>query len=284
MHSRPSVAWIGLGHIGLPMAQRVQAAGFGLAVWARRREAAAPVVDAGAPWFADPAALVRHSDIVCTCVGGPDDVHELHESLMPFARPGTLFVDLSTAAPGTAVESARRASSLGLQVLDAPVTGGVAGAARGMLTALVGGEPAALERARPVLASFCQRIVACGSAGSGYRVKLINQTLVAGVLLGLADAAMLARAAGIDAVELKDALGGGTAASFLFESYLPRMMSGDGPATFTLGLLRKDLRLARAEALECGARTLLVDTALSAIDGACRRFGDAAGVQMLAAS
>lgn len=278
------VGWIGLGNIGLPMAQRVRAAGFELSVWARRRKAATPLIDAGATWVDDAAELARQCDIVCTCVGTPDDVLGLHQRLLPLARAGSLFIDLTTAAPSTAAESARLASPFGIQLLDAPVTGGVAGAQRGTLTIFAGGDAAVLERARPVLAAFSQRIVPCGAAGGGYRIKLLNQTMLAGVLLGLAEGVMQARANGLDAATLQDALGTGTARSFLFETYLPRMMAGDGAVSFSLGLLRKDLRLAREEALAQGIRTHMLDAALAAIDAAIQRFGDQAGVQMLAAA
>lgn len=276
------VGWIGVGHIGLPMAQRVRAAGFELAVWARRRDAAAPLLDAGALWCDDPATLARSCDTVCTCVGGPDDVLGLHRTLMAAARPGTLFIDHSTAAPGTAVESARIASGVGVATLDAPVTGGVAGAMRGTLTTFVGGDPAALARARPLLQAFSARIAPCGPHGAGYRVKLVNQTLMVGSLLAVADAAMLARAAGLDGPALKDALAGGSGSSPLFDGYFVRMMSPEGPASFSLGLLLKDLRLARDEAQSVGSPTRLLDAALAAVSAACQRHGPEAGLQMLA--
>ncbi|MEN9630876.1 MAG: hypothetical protein RJA10_4104 [Pseudomonadota bacterium] len=277
------VGWVGVGRIGAPMAQRVRAAGFELAVWARRREAAAGLLDAGAIWCDDPATLARGCDTVCTCVAGPDDVLGLHRTMMAAARPGTLFIDHSTAAPATAVESARIAAGLGLTTLDAPVTGGVAGAARGTLTTFVGGDPAALARARPLLQAFSARIAPCGPHGAGYRVKLVNQTLMVGSLLAVADAAMVARAAGLDGPDLKEALAGGSGGSALFDSYFLRMMAPEGPATFSLGLLLKDLRLARDEAMSLGAPTRLLDAALAAVEVACQRHGPDAGLQMLAA-
>lgn len=277
------VGWVGVGRIGAPMAQRVRAAGFELAVWARRREAAAELLDAGAIWCDDPATLARSCDTVCTCVGGPDDVLGLHRTMMAAARPGTLFIDHSTAAPASANESARIASGVGVATLDAPVTGGVAGATRGTLTTFVGGDPAALARARPLLQAFSARIAPCGPHGAGYRVKLVNQTLMVGSLLAVADAAMMARAAGLDGPALKDALAGGSGSSALFDSYFLRMLAPEGPTTFSLGLLRKDLRLAREESTSLGSPTRLLDAALAAVDAACQRHGPDAGLQMLAA-
>lgn len=264
------------------MAQRVLDAGFELTLWARRRAAAEPLLERGAAWVDSAEALLPRCDVVCTIVTGPDEVQALHATLMPQARPGTLFIDMSTAAPRTARRAADLAAAHGLQVLDAPVTGGVAGAQRGTLTSFVGGDADALERARPLLASYSQRVVACGPAGSGYRTKLLNQTLMVGSLLGLADGARLARASGMAAADVLAALEGGTGSSFLLPNYLARMISGEGPVTFTLGLLLKDLRLAREEAQALELPMPLLDAALAAVSQAVLRHGAEAGVQELA--
>jgi 3-hydroxyisobutyrate dehydrogenase len=277
------VGWIGLGHIGLPMARRVRAAGFEVSLWSRRPLAADAVPVDGASLCPDLADLAASCDVVCTCVSGPADVLDLHRRLLPTARPGTLFVDLSTAAPGTGRQCAQEADSRGTLFVDAPVTGGVAGAGRGTLTAFAGGSAQALDAARPVLQAFCQRIVPCGPPGSGYQVKLVNQVLMVGSLLAVADAAMLTRGAGLDGAALKEPLGGGTGASFLFDAYWLRMLAPEGPASFSLNLLLKDLRLARQEALSLQAPTRLLDAAVAAVEAAVSRHGPDAGLQWLAA-
>lgn len=282
---KPTVGWIGLGRIGAPMAARVQAAGWPLVLWARRG-AAAPAVQGliagGARLAPTGAELAGAADIVCTIVTGPEDVRALHAELMPQARPGTLFIDMTTATPATAAASADLAARHGLRCLDAPVTGGVAGAERGTLSSFIGGDAGALDAARALLGCFSQRLVPCGAAGGGYRVKLINQTLVAGVLMGMADAARIARAAGLDAATLQPALAGGTGESFLLHGYLARMMAGEGPVTFTLALLLKDLRLARGEAHALGLAVPLLEAAIAAVEAAIDRHGGDAGVQALA--
>lgn len=280
---QPQVGWIGLGRIGTPMATRVCAAGWPLAVWARRRESGSLLVEAGARWIDTAAELAARSDIVVTVVSGPNDVQALQAELMPAARRGTLFIDLSTAAPATAHAAAALAAQHGHVSIEAPVTGGVAGAQRGTLTCFAAGDDAAIERARPLLQAFAQRIVPCGPAGQGYRTKLVNQTLVAGVLLGLADGARLARASGMDAAFLQGALAGGTADGFLMGSYLSRMVGGGGPVSFTLGLLLKDLQLARLEARALALDVPLLDAAIAATRAAIARHGPEAGVQQLAA-
>ena len=282
--SLPVVGWIGLGNIGAPMAHRVLGAGFPLHVWARRADATSALARAGAVVAASPEALAGTSDIVATIVAGPDDVIDLHRRMVGAARRGSVFVDLTTAAPGTAAASAALAQGYGIDLLDAPVTGGVAGAVKGSLTTFVGGESAVLARVQPLLAAFCARIVPCGPAGAGYRMKLVNQTIVAGTLLGVAHGAALARSWGLAAPLVRDALGRGTASGFLFDAYLERMIEPGGAATFTLGMLRKDLVLARAESGAGDGSATFLDAALAAVDAACTRHGEHAGVQWLAAT
>lgn len=277
-----TVGWVGVGRIGLPMAQRALAAGHELRVWSRREDATAPLVAAGARRAASLEDLGRTCDIIATIVGGSDDVLEICGRLIAHARPGAIFVEMTTAAPRVAAELIDRAVRGGATVLDAPVTGGVSGAAAGTLTAFVGGDAASLERARPLLASFCRRIVPCGGPDAGYRMKLVNQAIVAGTLLGLATGASIARAAGFEGASVKEALGTGTASGFLFDAYLTRMVEPGGAVSFTLAMLRKDVTLARAEAASQGLDCAFLDDALAAIDRACARHGGEAGVQFLA--
>lgn len=265
------------------MARRLLAAGWPLRVWARRREAALAIVADGAVWVDQPEQLARECDRVVTILGGSADVVAVHERLLPRARKGAVFLDMTTAAPAVAATLGELAASVGAYVLDCPVTGGVGGAQQGTLTSFVGGGAEVLARCRPLLEAFSQRVVHCGPGGSGYRMKLVNQTMVAGALLGLAGGAALARADGFDRALLKEALTGGTASGFLFQSYLQRMLDGGGPVTFTLALLRKDLQLARADAIAGGLATPLLDCALEAVQAATLRFGGDAGVQCLAA-
>lgn len=228
-------------------------------------------------------ALVHDCDVVVTVLGGPQDVLSVYRRMLPSARPGTVFLEMTTAAPATALQLRVLAAEARAVVLDCPVTGGVAGAREGRLTHFVGGDRDSLGRCKPLLEILSQRIVHCGDSGSGYRMKLINQTMMAGALLSLADGAALARASGIGGDELLDALGAGIASGPLFQAYVHRMVQASGPVTFTLGMLRKDLLLAHSEAVVHRSSIRLLDFALVAIDEACSRFGDGAGVQSLAA-
>lgn len=263
------------------MASRLLEAGYPMRVWARRREAAQPVIDEGAVWIDGPAALAHDCDVVVTVLGGPPDVLSIYRTMLPSARPGTVFLEMTTAAPGTALQL-RALAGEKIVVLDCPVTGGVSGAREGKLTHFVGGDAEALGRFKPILDILSQRIVHCGGRGSGYRMKLINQTIMAGALLGIAEGAALARASGVSGGELLESLGAGTASGPLFHAYVHRMVEASGPVTFTLALLRKDLLLARDEAVAHRSSTRLLDFVLVAIEEACSRFGEDAGVQSLA--
>ena len=279
--TQSKVGWIGLGNLGSPMASRLLKAGYPMRVWARRPDAAHSAIDEGAVWIDGPAALAHDCDVVVTVLSGPQDVLSMYRTMLPSARPGTVFLEMTTAAPATALQL-RALAGEKVVVLDCPVTGGVSGAREGKLIHFVGGDAQALERCKPILEILSQRIVHCGDSGSGYRMKLINQTIMAGALLGLAEGAALARASGISGGELLESLGGGTASGPLFHAYAHRMVEACGPATFTLGLLRKDLLLAREEAVAHRSSTRLLDFALSAVEDACSRFGKDAGVQSLA--
>jgi 3-hydroxyisobutyrate dehydrogenase-like beta-hydroxyacid dehydrogenase len=280
---QPTIGWIGLGAMGLPMARRLLADDCELFVWARRADSASALVEAGAQRADDPEALAQRCDVVFTIVGGPADVVALHRRMLPHARHGAAFVDMTTASPAAANELEALARTAGAAWLDCPVTGGAAGARNGTLTIFAGGDEATVERCRPLLSRLGSRIVPCGPAGGGYRMKLVNQTIMAGALLGIAQGAAFARACGLSAAHVGDALGAGTASGPLFQSYLGRMVEPGGPETFSLAMLRKDLTLARDDAAAHGATTRFLDFALQLVADACERFGERAGVQWLAA-
>lgn len=262
------------------MAERVARAGFSLRWWSRRQEVSLP-----AGWGAERARsageLASYCDVVVTVLRTTVDVLDVQRRMLESARPGAIFIDMTTAAPAVAALLEAECAGRGVLRLDAPVTGGVAGAREGRLAIMAGGEASTLETVRPLLETLGNPIVHCGGAGAGYRMKLVNQIAMAGALLGLAEAAAFASAAAFDSALVTRALGTGTASGPLFHAYLARLMPPGGPVTFTLGMLRKDLGLAREEAslLECSKRWL--DFAIAEVDDACTRFGADAGVQSL---
>jgi len=281
--STPCVGWIGLGSMGRPMAERVLAAGWPLAVWARERASAQPLVDQGARWAPSLAELAQGRTHVLTMLRGTEDVRQVHQALLPHVAAGTHVIDMTTAAPGVAGPLASQLQERGANWLDCPVTGGIAGARAGTLTLFAGGAAAAQEGSRPLLERLGQRIVDCGGVGSGYRMKLINQTLMAGALLGLAEGAAMARAGGLGGAALRQALDGCTGSGWMFDAYAERMVDGGGAVGFTLAMLHKDIELALAAAQELGrAGTPVLSQALAVVRSACERHGPQAGVQALA--
>ncbi|NGM86594.1 NAD(P)-dependent oxidoreductase [Parapusillimonas sp. SGNA-6] len=276
-----TIGWVGLGKMGLPMAQRLRASGQRMLVWARNPEQTLALRKQGAQVATDLMELAHRCSTVITILGDTRDVDSVYHGLQTGMQPCTLFIDMTTAAPGVATTIQAMVQPRGAFFLDAPVTGGVPGAAEGTLTHFVGGDAQVLDRAREVLAILGRRAVHCGPAGSGYRMKLVNQTIVVGILLGLAEGMALARASQFDSALINEALGAGTASGVLFNAYADRMMTGGGDVNFTLGLLRKDLRLAQAEADLQRQSSRFLNFAIMVLNQACDQFGPQAGVQML---
>jgi 3-hydroxyisobutyrate dehydrogenase-like beta-hydroxyacid dehydrogenase len=276
-----TIGWVGLGKMGLPMAQRLRHSGQRMLVWARNPEQTLALRKEGAQVATDLMELAHRCTTIFTILGDTRDVESVYQGLQPGMQEGALFIDMTTAGPVVATTIQSMVQHRGAFFLDAPVTGGVPGAANGTLTHFVGGDAQVLERCKPLLATLGRQAVHCGPAGSGYRMKLINQTIVAGILLGLAEGMALARASQFDPELLNEALGGGTASGMLFNAYAERMMTGTGDVNFTLGLLRKDLRLAQAEADLQHQSSRFLNFCIMVLNQACDRFGPHAGVQML---
>ncbi|RTZ45606.1 NAD(P)-dependent oxidoreductase [Candidimonas sp. SYP-B2681] len=276
-----TIGWVGLGKMGLPMAQRLLNAGYPLHVWARNPEQTLSLRKQGAKIATDLIELAHRGQIICTILGDTHDVESVYRGMAPGIQPDTVFIDMTTAAPQVAARITALVAAKNAHFIDAPVTGGVAGAAAGTLTHFVGGNSETLQRCEAFLANLGQRSVYCGLSGSGYRMKLVNQTIIAGVFLGLAQGIALARASHFDLELVTAALNKGTASGMLFNSYAERMMEGSGDVTFTLGMLRKDLRLAQAEAELQQKQSLFLKFAVQCLNTACERFGPQAGVQML---
>jgi len=242
------VGFIGLGAMGLPMARNVARAGFPLTVWARRREAAEPILAAGASWADSPAALARDSDVVITIVTNSPDVRQVvtgPDGLLAGAHEGLTIVDMSTIAPTVSRKIAAQAAERGVQFLDAPVSGGTQGAEAGSLTIMVGGDAAALERVRPVLEAMGKTIIHVGPSGSGEVVKLVNNILVGVIGAATGEALVLGANAGIDVQTMADVIGASSGASWQLANQFPlRVFSGSFQPGFTTDLLAKDLGLA----------------------------------------
>ncbi len=249
------IGFIGLGTMGAPMAARLLAAGFDVTVHNRTREREEPLAALGAKRAASPKACAVERDVVFTMVSDTPDVQAVvigdHGAIEGLAE-GAVLVDMSTISPATTRRMAAALAQRGVQMLDAPVSGGSEGAKNGTLSIMVGGEAAALERVRPVLEHLGRTITLVGPVGSGQVAKAVNQVIIAGTYAAVAEGMALAMAAGIDTEAALKALGGGAAGSWVLANRAGNMLAGDYPLGFRTRLHRKDLGIALASARELG--------------------------------
>jgi 3-hydroxyisobutyrate dehydrogenase len=248
-----SVAFLGLGAIGAPMAAHVARAGHALAIWNRtpERATASDAAAAGARVAASPADAVRNADVIITCLPESSHVAELladnAHAMRDAIKAGALFVDCTSGDPDTSRRIAADLAARGVAFIDAPVSGGVAGAVAGTLTVMVGGDATALDRARPILDSFAGKIVHCGAVGAGDAIKAVNNALLALHIWSTAEGLAAAMKAGVApqvALEVINASSGRSNASM--NLFPERVLTGAFPRTFRLALLDKDAGIAAA--------------------------------------
>lgn len=224
------VGFIGLGAMGLPMATRLGERGdFELTVWARKDQQAATLRSAGASVAASAAELAAGCDIVCLCLSDSKAVEEVvfgARGIAESARSNTLVIDHSTIHPADTRAFASRLAGQGRNAwVDAPVSGGPAGARNGTLAVMAGGDAADVERAKPVLAAYAGRVTHVGATGAGQAMKACNQMISAGAMAGIVEALNLARSFGLDPAILPEAVAGGWADSALLRHYVPKMLA-----------------------------------------------------------
>jgi 3-hydroxyisobutyrate dehydrogenase-like beta-hydroxyacid dehydrogenase len=252
-----AVAFIGLGTMGFPMAGHLARAGHELAVWNRSPGRTERFVAAHrARAAASPCDAARGARLVFVCVGRDADVRQVvlgPAGALEALAPGAVLVDHTTASAELARELEARLRERGAGFLDAPVSGGQAGAEQATLTVMVGGEEQAFERARPVLGCYARFVRRLGPAGSGQLAKMVNQVCIAGVLEGLAEGLHFAEAAGLDAAAVVEVISKGAAGSWQMENRYRTMLAGEFDHGFAVEWMRKDLDLALAEARRNGA-------------------------------
>jgi len=270
-----NVGFVGLGTMGTGMARRLSGAGFPLAVATRSFEKAkafAASLGSGARAFATPEEVARESELVVSCLPDAPEVEEVHLGPRGTAKglpKGAVAVDSSTVAPDAAVSIAARMRDAGLAFLDAPVSGGQKGAQEGTLTFFVGGDAAALERARPALAAMGKRITHLGPSGAGQLGKASNQILVACNLLAVSEALAFARRAGLPLDALHGALTAGAANSWALEVLGRKMIDRDFQPAFAVKHQQKDLAILLSTARANGVPlpgAALVHQLLSALE------------------
>ena len=260
------IAYIGLGVMGGPMARHLHAAGHDVTVYNRSpAKADAWVAANGGASAPTPAAAATGADAVFACVGADADLEEVtlgSDGAFSAMREGALFVDHTTVSAKIARRLGEEGEARGLLVVDAPVSGGQAGAEQGALSIMCGSTIEALARAHPLMQAYAKRIVHVGGSGAGQQTKMANQICIAGVLQGVAEALRFTQAAGLDSDKVFQAVSGGAAASWQMENRWATMAADSFDFGFAVDWMRKDLGLALDEARGNGATlpvTALID-------------------------
>lgn len=241
-----SLAFIGLGIMGKPMASHLLAGGHALVVHSRTKSKADDLIKRGAKWADSAMSAAKDADIVFVCVTDTPDAQAVitgERGIIQSARPGTIVVDHSTISPTATREMAAALVKKKVALLDAPVSGGDVGARNATLSIMVGGDEPSLARVEPLLKLMGKNIAFCGPSGAGQLTKLVNQILVSVTNLAVCEAMTFAKRNGLDLPKTINAVAGGAAGSWQLQNLGPRMAIGDNKPGFTVDLQQKDLRL-----------------------------------------
>jgi 3-hydroxyisobutyrate dehydrogenase-like beta-hydroxyacid dehydrogenase len=284
-------AFIGLGVMGYPMAGHLAAMGHSVTVYNRSRARADKwVAQHGGRAAATPAAAAKNAEIVFACVGNDDDLRSVttaKDGAFAGMARDALFVDHTTASAEVARELGATANKQGFHFLDAPVSGGQAGAENGQLTVMVGGDPAAFERAKPAIDAFAKSCVLLGPVGSGQLTKMVNQICIAGLVQGLAEGLNFAQRAGLDGAKVVEVISKGAAQSWQMDNRALTMLAGKFDFGFAIDWMRKDLAICLAEGRRNGARlpvAALVDQFYAQVQARGGKRWDSSGLMHLLAN
>jgi 2-hydroxy-3-oxopropionate reductase len=249
------LGYIGLGIMGRPAAINLLQAGHPVFIWARREESMQPVAAEGGRMCASPKAVAEQSDIVFTNVSDTADVEQVvlgPNGIIEGARPGSVVVDMSTISPAATRAMAEHLAEKGVQMLDAPVSGGERGAIDGTLSIMVGGAAEVFERVRPLFEVMGKNIVHTGPQGAGQVTKACNQVIIAQTIAAVGEAFLLAEASGVAPARVRQALLGGFAGSKVLEVHGQRMLDNDYQPGFKAKLHKKDMRIVMETAEQLG--------------------------------
>jgi 3-hydroxyisobutyrate dehydrogenase len=249
------VGFVGLGIMGRGMVHNLLKAGLSVRVWNRTASRMDELVAAGAGAASSPADVAAHADIIITCVSDTPDVEAVvlgENGIIHGAKPGALVIDMSTISPQVTIEIAAKLAEKGIHMLDAPISGGSEGAAKGTLSIMVGGAAEQVERAMPCFQAMGKTITHVGEHGAGQKVKLVNQILVVGGMLAMSEALLFAQAGGLDLQKTLEAVSGGAAGSWTLSNRGPQVIKRDWRPGFTIDLQQKDVRLALDAAAQLG--------------------------------
>jgi 3-hydroxyisobutyrate dehydrogenase len=248
-----SIAFVGTGVMGRSMAGHLQKAGHALHVYNRTKEKAQALLDAGAKWHDNAGSAAAAADVVVTMLGFPTDVETTYlgaGGIVERAKSGALLIDMTTSSPVLARKIADAATKRGLAALDAPVSGGDLGAREARLVIMVGGDPAAFARAKPLFEIMGKNIALHGAAGAGQYCKMANQIAVAGGMIAWCEALAYAKQAGLDPNAVLASISGGAAGSWAMTNLAPRALSDNYAPGFYVKHILKDMRIALESAAE----------------------------------
>ena len=260
------IGFIGIGIMGESMVRNLMKAGYEVAVYNRTKSKADAVVAEGALWCDSAAQCAAGRDAVITIVGYPKDVEEVYfgeGGVIAHADPGTCLIDMTTTSPKLAVRIYENGKKKGLPVLDAPVTGGDAGAKAGTLTILVGGDQETFEKCRSLFEAMGKNIYYEGKAGNGQHTKMCNQIAIAGALSGACEALAYAKAVGMDPAHMLESISTGAAGSAQLSNVASRILKDDYAPGFFIKHFIKDMKLADEEAVNAGAHLGVLEYVLN---------------------
>jgi len=282
--TQPIVGFIGLGIMGKPMARNLIKAGYSLVVHNRSRPSVEELGKEGAQIAGSPAEVASRTEVVITMLPDSPDVEQVvagNQGVFAGAKPGTLLTDMSTISPVVARRLAAEAGRRGLEMLDAPVSGGEAGAIGGTLSIMIGGKASAVERAMPLFQVLGKNVVHMGDAGAGQVTKAANQIVVGLTIAAVSEALVLATKAGVDPAKVRQVLLGGFAQSRILEAHGQKMLERNFKPGFRVRLHEKDLSIALATGKKYGVTLMLtavVDQMMNAMTGMGRGHLDHSGL------
>ncbi len=249
--AKTRVGWIGTGVMGTSMCGHILDRGYPVVLFSRTRAKAEPLLARGAAWADSPRAVAGRADVVFTMVGFPSDVREVYfgeSGILKSAGKGSVLVDMTTTEPSLAKEIHRAAGALGIEAVDAPVSGGDVGAREARLSIMVGGDKGAVGRVMPLLGILGKTIVHQGGPGAGQHAKMCNQIVIAGTMIGVCESLIYGHKAGLDLATMLSSISGGAAACWSLSNLAPRALRRDFAPGFFVEHFVKDMGIALDEA------------------------------------
>jgi 3-hydroxyisobutyrate dehydrogenase len=250
MTPQTPLGWVGTGVMGLAMCGHLLARGLSVSIFTRTKKRAQPLLERGGRWQPSPREVAERSQVVCTMVGYPADVRAVYfgrDGVLAGAHPGTVLIDFTTTEPTLAREIASEAASRGVYALDAPVSGGDVGARNATLSIMVGGDRAAFEAMRPLMELVGKSIIHQGGPGAGQHAKMCNQIVIAGTMIGVCEALLYGRRAGLNLETMLQAIRGGAAGCWTLDNLAPRILKRNFDPGFFVEHFIKDMALALEE-------------------------------------